>query len=438
MSIVLKEVSLKERDFGPVSVSFGRGELILLCGQSGSGKTTLCSLLCHRLETSSGSLERGEGTKLGFIAHDFQNQLIGSTVGEELQIVAEGEHLSPEFITILDSLEARLLALKAEEDPHNVGTAEQQTLLLCSLIRSGSRFLVLDESLSHLDPVALETLLLALKGLAGFGVSFLLVSHQERLLSHVDRVVQLVAGKVHYDGPPCQFSASERELSGFRPLIDLQPVEGLSSSVGPTIVGDGGIELSFWSTLAIGGLAGSGKTKLLGSLFGLESWKNWKLVGSHVTKCLLRQDVGPSFWRSSVLEEWQASYSAFRELPCEFGRLLKESVPDGWQGKRPDQLSHGQLRFFATICLLAQYPEILFLDAPFRGLDGALRNSLSRCFESYLQLGGRIIFTTHDAEVVRRLAQSVVWLKDGEVKSATRVGDWCPEEEDGIQSQPRS
>ena len=179
-------LQLRRRGFGPIDLDFYSGELVLLCGTSGSGKSTLCELLSETLEPSDGRIAKSS-TAVGYVAHAFENQLVGSTVAEELAIGSRGARtcLTRDMEASLASLEAPLEnSLRA--DPHSLSAALQQCLLLASLIRSGANFLILDESMAYLDGRTRRDFARTLLELVKSGCTVLLVSHQEEFLELAD------------------------------------------------------------------------------------------------------------------------------------------------------------------------------------------------------------------------------------------------------------
>jgi energy-coupling factor transporter ATP-binding protein EcfA2 len=421
-SVKFENVTLVSRGFGPVSLEFVGGEMTLLCGLSGSGKSTLCQLLCGRQVPSHGGILGRESFPIGYVAHDFESQLIGSTVREELSLGNEVD-----WETWSEALADLVTPLVAQSscDPHDLAASEQQALLLCGLVRSGARFLVLDESLSLLDPLKRHRFMKVLRTLRSSGLGFLLVSHDPGLLPHVDRVVVLEKGGVLYDGSPDDVTSRALESAGFQAQgvqIDQPPIVELPTQKGAHLDGEdflltGGppeLRLGPGESLALAGFAGSGKSRVLGALFGLRDYLCWSQIPAGLSASLLRQHVAPSFWRPNVLLEWEASLECFQPLAGAFKDALFRAIDPGWHAMAPHQLSNGQLRFFGILCLMAQNPDVLFLDQPFQGLDGPLRVRLGVCLSAFLGAAGRLILTTHDPALVSRLGGRGIWLEDGQ------------------------
>lgn len=419
-------LALERRKLGPISSTVDPGEIILLCGRSGSGKSTLCQLLCGRGEPSEGSVVKSVELGVGFLAHDFENQLLGTTVEDELYLGASRPISSEQLEAALAKLTGSLRR-SFQKSPHALSKAEQQILLLCSLVRAGSRLLVLDESLAHLDLSQWSVFWEAIQGFRAAGVTFILVSHQPEVLGLVDRVWALVEGKLVFDGKPGEVTPELMESVGFSGdrgrLCRFRRHEDRSRAISLFFEPNGDrLALEEGSVLMFGGFAGSGKTGSLESLYGIGSVGQWSLETEELARCFLRQSVGPSFWRRTVEHEWSASVGSFKGLSPELESEYLSLLPESWRERSPLQLSHGQLRFFATLCLVAQNPRILFLDQPFQGLDGELRNRLSIALDRFIEYGGSLVIASSSLELIENWADTVVWLENGECKW---VG--CPE-----------
>ena len=423
-------LQLRRRGFGPIDLDFYPGELVLLCGTSGSGKSTLCELLSETQEPSEGRIVRN-ATVVGYVAHAFENQLVGATVAEELAIGSRGARavLSRELEASLANLEASL-ENSLGEDPHSLSAALQQCLLLASLIRSGATFLILDESMAYLDGRTRRDFARTLLELVASGCTVFLVSHQEEFLELAGRVIFMERGEKIFDGAIGEFESQYFERAGFRKdtnsealisrLPEFKPEEFDGVEV---VAGSKRLNLRVASSLVLGGFSGSGTSTALNSLMGLEEREYWRCTGAREKSCLLRQNVGPSFWRSTCAAELKASRGAHQPLSRPIEEAVLNSIPAGWLEKAPWHLSHGQLRFFGASCLLLQNPQVLYLDHPFQGLDGTLREKLRYSLSEYLKGGGRVVLTTHDPEKVRGLGHQVVWLEGGSLLFAGLTSD---------------
>lgn len=85
-------------------------------------------------------------------------------------------------------------------------------------------------------------------------------------------------------------------------------------------------------------------------------------------------------------------------------------------GRYPHELSGGMLQRVMIALAIAMEPDIIIADEPTTALDAVTQFEV---VEQFVQLRGRIgsamIFVSHDLGVVRRIADEVLVMKDGEI-----------------------
>ncbi len=415
----LQSVGYVPRRFGPVSLSLGSGELVLLCGLSGSGKSTLCELLCDRLEPSFGQIVVGPGFEVGYIAQDFENQLLGASVSQELELgrrcgQLRGREGHPEF------------HLRTEEswgcrDPHLLSAGEQQAVLLESLCLSGASLFILDESLSWLDHQTLKAVLEQLRQMCRSGGTVLIVSHDLRVLPFVDRVLGLEKGALSAD--LCRSEVGREHLlrfglwlgsleSGFRSKgSEVTREQELAAQSQGTKVAWEALP-GAWACLV--GRSGSGKSRFLASVIGLTgAGVTQDPLGLGGSMALLPQRAESILFRRTVEQELTASLQFGGEdipVDVEIGSL----IPTDWLQRNPRHLSAGQIRYLACLCLILQMPSTLLLDEPFTGLDAQLRGRLHLALTRYLATGRRLLMATRHPDEVLLYGSEVMLIEKGQ------------------------
>ncbi len=80
-----------------------------------------------------------------------------------------------------------------------------------------------------------------------------------------------------------------------------------------------------------------------------------------------------------------------------------------------DTFSRGMQQKVAIIIALLNNPKILFLDEPTLGLDVVTKNKLIKCLLEVKNNGTTIILTTHQLEIVDKIADEIFFLKKGEL-----------------------
>jgi len=210
-----------------------------------------------------------------------------------------------------------------------------------------------------------------------------------------------------------------------RPLIDMKGVRhAYRTEAGPLPVLDGlDISVPMGGFVAVVGPSGCGKstlTRLIAGLMRPDEGEVW-LHGRQVTSP--RSTVGMAF-QNPVLLEWRSILKnvmlpleivptklSKREREERAYRLLALVGLEGFEDKRPSELSGG-MRQRASLCrALIHQPEVLILDEPFGSLDAFTREDLwqtMRALKAEEPFTGVLI--THDLRESIFLANQVVVL----------------------------
>jgi ABC-2 type transport system ATP-binding protein len=196
----------------PTDLEVGEAETLALVGPNGAGKSTLLALLAGALEPTAGTVERREGTRVGWVpqrpAH--YGRL---SARENLELFArlEGEPRPAEAAArLLDAFE-----LPADgRASGSLSVGNRQRLNLAIALLGDPRVLLLDEPTASLDPGQRRRLWERVDALHDAGGAIVFATqHVEELERHADRVVALRDGRVVFDGTVSDY---ERE-----PLADL-------------------------------------------------------------------------------------------------------------------------------------------------------------------------------------------------------------------------
>jgi putative ABC transport system ATP-binding protein len=196
-----------------VSLSVAAGEVVALMGPSGCGKTTLLHLLGGLDLPDHGSVtfDGTEWTSLsphdravlrrrrcGFV---FQSLALlpMATAFENVDtpLLLDERPLGHRADLVMDMLERVGLADKRDQYPDQLSGGEQQRVAIARALVHGPAVVLADEPTGSLDSVTAQdiTNLLVLAA-RDHGAAVVLVTHDERVAAHADRIVRLDSGRI--------------------------------------------------------------------------------------------------------------------------------------------------------------------------------------------------------------------------------------------------
>lgn len=194
-----------------IDLAVRAGEFVLIMGPSGSGKTTLLSVLGALLSPTSGTVTIAGRTVtglserrlpdvrirlLGFVFQDF-NLLSALTARENVEVVMD--------FAGVPSAEARGRARKLLEDlglaerleflPEKLSGGEKQRVAIARALANDPAVLLCDEPTANLDSRIGHEVVQSLRRVADErGKAVIVVSHDDRIRPHADRVLWLEDG----------------------------------------------------------------------------------------------------------------------------------------------------------------------------------------------------------------------------------------------------
>jgi molybdate transport system ATP-binding protein len=212
------------------------------------------------------------------------------------------------------------------------------------------------------------------------------------------------------------------------------------------------------------GPSGSGKTTLLRCVAGLErapggrfevAGEVWQDEARGIFLPTHRRRVGYVFQEASLFAHLSVrrnlEYGLRRRPPAERRVSLEEAVE--WLGleplldRGPRALSGGEQQRVAIARALLASPRLLLMDEPLAALDAAARQEILPYLERlYASLATPILYVSHSATEVLRLADHLVLLRAGTVRAAGPVAEvatrldllpWAPEAELGAVLEAR-
>ena len=200
-----------------VSFNIGAGETFGLVGESGSGKSTLARLAVGLLEPSSGSVRLGglDVREKGAAARSARARLVqmvfqdpfGSLnprlrveriIGEPLAVNGIGDESGRRKRVVELLGKVGLSVESGRRYPHELSGGQRQRVAIARALALNPKLIVCDEAVSALDVSIQAQVLNLFRDLqAEFGLAYLFISHDLRVVHHVaDRIAVMYRGRV--------------------------------------------------------------------------------------------------------------------------------------------------------------------------------------------------------------------------------------------------
>ncbi len=112
------------------------------------------------------------------------------------------------------------------------------------------------------------------------------------------------------------------------------------------------------------------------------------------------------------------------EIAARVAQMLKRVQLQGFDDRRPHELSGGQEQRVALARALVLEPSLLLLDEPFSQLDASLRTEMRGLVrELHDSTGVTTLFVTHDQSEAVEVADRIVLMLDGAIEACGRPED---------------
>jgi ABC-type sugar transport system ATPase subunit len=458
------------------------GRVHALVGENGAGKSTLVRILTGNMEPDAGEI-RVDGEPVRFTDPRRALACGITAVFQELTIlpamsVVDNVMLGQERSRRgrLDRAEQRSLAraalarvglerLDLDAPAETLALANQQLVEIARALVRDTRVVILDEPTAVLAGEKLQAIFEAVRALTEHGVAVVYISHRlEEIGALADDVSVLRDGRLVSGGPAAGYDVARlvREMVG-RDVDTVFPdpdppardvalrVRGLVPAGRDD--GDGlDLEVRKGEIVAVAGMLGSGRSRLLRSLAGVDRRGAGEVLVED-------RRVGPSV-RDAVraglvfVPEERKTEGLVLPLSVRANTTLADLAPvapRGWlspareraafehererlsiRASSPDQgtwqLSGGNQQKVVLAKWLRTNPRVLLLDEPTRGIDVGAKTEIYELMRALAREGLAVVFASSDLPEVTGLAHRVLVCRGGEVVGQLE-GDEIDEEQ---------
>ena len=441
-----------------VSFELDSGSYTVIAGVNGSGKSTTARIIAGLLQPSGGTVKIASGLKTGFVFQSPKDQLICGVIARDTAFGPQCQSIPASEIELrtIESLKATGILDYAMHKSMFLSLGQTQKAALSGILAINPDILILDESVSMLDPKSREEIFTFLDMLHKKKRTILHITHDSDAISRAKDIIVMNGGKIIWKGNSSSFFADKtssvyRSVFGTplenrscfqnktqnRPAQEiLLKAENISFSYGThAVLKNISFSLKRGTLTALTGASGSGKTTLLEILAGLKK-QDSGTVRSAGKPLLCQQNSD-----AALFEVFAADDVAFGPrnsgikgkelLECVKTAMNRVNLPfEEFASKQTNCLSGGQKRRLSVAGIIAMKGDILLFDEPSAGLDGAAKYTVMHLLRSLAESGKTVLFTTHHYDEAQFADTSITLEKAGLI-----APDFSPEEENKADGQ---
>ena len=198
-----------------LDLRLGRGQYVAIMGASGSGKSTLMNILGCLDQPTSGSylleghdvatldddaLSRVRGRRIGFVFQAF-NLISELNIVENVEVPLFYQGLTqPERRRrAVEKLDLVGLGDRLTHRPAELSGGQQQRVAVARALVTEPTIIMADEPTGNLDTATGRAILDLIAELHEQGMTVLMVTHDERVAEHCERIIHLRDGEIETD-----------------------------------------------------------------------------------------------------------------------------------------------------------------------------------------------------------------------------------------------
>ncbi len=456
-----------------VSIDIQRGHVVGLIGENGAGKSTLMNILGGVVPFDSGKLlldgqeyaprDPAEAAQFGVaFIHQELNLFNNLSIAENFFISGFPKWRKTPLI---DRKRIRLAAqeflaqvdlnVSPDTTVEKLSPGERQLVEVAKALSQDARIIIFDEPTTSLTTRETERLFDIIERLKSAGKTIIYISHILRdVLRLADEIVVLRDGEVVKTGPRRDFNIQTmissmvgRYLGTLYPERASQPTDEVALEVRHLsksgIVHDIAFSLYKGEILGVFGLMGSGRSELAQILFGLDTYDTGEIVvqgcpRNHRTpRKSIQQNM--AFVTENRREEGLLMTATVAEnmglvaLPryaTSTGGVIRQSllseairntvsslrvkVNDAFQNQAKG-LSGGNQQKVVLGKWLMNYPSILIVDEPTRGVDVGAKYEIYSIINDIAAKGAAVLFISSEIEELIGVCDRILVMGFGEI-----------------------
>lgn len=466
-----------------VSLKVRRGTVHALMGENGAGKSTLMKCLFGIYSKDSGDIFL-EGKEINFknskdalengvaMVHQELNQALKRNVMDNLWlgryptrlgIVTDEKKMFDDTIKIFESLN---ISINPRAILSTLSVSQRQMVEIAKAVSYNSKILVFDEPTSSLTDKEVKHLFKIIEMLKEKGCGIIYISHKmDEILRisdditvmrdgchiatekaenmNMDKIIKLMVGREL----KTRFPPKNNKISDV--IMDVKNLSGMYSRID-----DINFQLHKGEILGIAGLAGSGRTEILESIFGLATKKSGEIT-IHGKKANIKNSKDAIKYGLALVTEERRANGIFgilsilenTTISCmdKYKRLkfyldksrMKKDTKwsiDAMRIKTPTQqtqirtLSGGNQQKVIFGRWLLTNPEILLLDEPTRGIDVGAKFEIYQLIIELAEKGKAVVMVSSEMPELIGVCDRILVVSGGKIAGCVDAAKTSQEE----------
>jgi putative ABC transport system ATP-binding protein len=211
-----------------INLELHENEYVAVMGASGSGKSTLMNVLGCLDRATSGyygldgqdttrlsdaALAHVRNERIGFVFQSFE--LLGQLTAlknVEMPLIYSKNGWRSRRKRAINVLERVGLGDRVKHKPNQLSGGEKQRVAIARALVCGPSILLADEPTGNLDSKTSESIMELFDRLHQEGQTIIIVTHEEHVAHHAERIIQMKDGRVYSDTPSNRKKADKTEI----------------------------------------------------------------------------------------------------------------------------------------------------------------------------------------------------------------------------------
>lgn len=452
-----------------VSLDLKRGSILGLMGENGAGKSTLMNCLFGSLKLDTGKIIfnnhhvsfKGPKDALEHgitMVHQELNLCLNRSIMDNMFLgrypakwgVVNSRELYNKCEEIFSSLS---LDFSPKTIMNTLSVSECQLVEIAKAMSYDAKVIILDEPTSSLSDKETKVLFKLIRDLKNKGVSFIFISHKmEEIFNLCDDIVVLRDGLVTLSKPIKDTNLDEvvtamigRKLESRFPKLNnnigetILEVKNLTTKYPPQLV-DISFNLHKGEILGVYGLVGSGRTRLLSTLFGLKAvaYGEINFNGKRVKFKNNRDAIENNF---AFISEERKATGMFAKQSIKFNNdityLDKFSHLGVLSNKEMNEASDEMIEAMKVKCVdrneiistlsggnqqkviigkwLQKNPDILIMDEPTRGIDIIAKYQVYELIVELTKQGKAVIISSSEMPEIMGMTHNILVMSNHKI-----------------------